>query len=247
MTKRFAGIIRAFGAAVLVAAVSACASQGDGAGLADDPYQERNRQVHAINKDIDSLLLAPAAELYDLAAPDLGQHLLQNAFAHLNLPRIFVNDLLQGDLDKAMETLGRFGVNTIGGAGGLLDPATEAGLPLNENDFGKTLATYGVDEGVYLELPFFGPSTVRHTAGRIVDYAFNPTLYIGGAIAEASPVLAIGRIVDARHRNDRLINELLYKSLDSYVALRTAYLQSRRRMIAGGETDVEALPDIFSE
>ncbi|MGB0412008.1 MAG: MlaA family lipoprotein [Pikeienuella sp.] len=247
--------IRAATLILSVALVAAgCASQRANDELVADPYQDINREIHQVNKEIDILLLKPASEVYDLATPALVKHLISNEIRHLQLPGIFVNRVLQGEAEEAAAVFTRFGINTLMGAGGLLDPATEFGLPYEPTDFGATLATWGVGEGVYHELPFFGPSTTRHAAGRVVDFVLDPvSLATGGVISpgfiNVPNAITTARtpvtIVNIRHENANFINQVLYESEDSYISARTGYVQTRRRQVAGGETDVEELPDIF--
>lgn len=233
--------------------VASCAAEGPRDGLAaTDRYEPTNRVIHNNNVRLDRYVLRPVAQGYDYVTPTLIQHLIGNGLNHLELPGDFANYLLQGDVESSLDTLGRFTLNTVIGAGGLLDPAKEFGLPRDGTDFGITLGTYGVDEGLYLVLPFFGPTTVRDTAGFIVDRAFSPTTYLGfvsGAegVDYIGPGLTGTNVVDTRNRNAGLIDEVLYESPDSYVTLRSAYLQRRRAQVAGEEGAADALPDIFDD
>ena len=234
---------------LVAAALSGCVSDRVESTLIDDPFEDFNRQVHSLNKGVDEILLRPAAEAYDLVTPTLFKHVFGNAISHMALPGSFLNYVLQGEAEEAASTLGRFTVNTVYGAAGMLDPATELGMPFLPTDFGLTLAAWGVAEGPYLELPLFGPSTLRDTVGIVVDTALQPTTYVtGGAeISIASATVRALDIVDKRNRNKRLIDDVLYRSEDSYISVRTAYIQNRRRKAAGGETNVDDLPDLFSE
>ena len=239
-----------YAAALAIAlSVAACGGAPQEGELVADPFEGVNRGVHTVNKGLDRAVLKPAAQGYDLVTPTLFQHVFGNVFSHLSLPGVFVNHVLQGDSDDAMVTLGRFAVNTVVGAGGALDPATEFDLPRERTDFGITLATWGVGEGAYLELPLFGPSTTRDAVGTLVDMAFQPTTYVTGGIEVTivSATASVLEIVDTRNRNAVLIDDLLYNSEDSYVTVRASYIQNRRRQVAGGETDVDELPDLFSE
>ena len=229
--------------------VSGCASDPADRDLVQDPLEDVNRSIHAVNKGLDQAVLRPAADVYDFTTPTLFKHVFGNAVSHIALPGMFVNRVLQGDAEEAASVLGRFTVNTLYGAGGALDPATEIGLHLSQTDFGLTLASWGIEEGPYLELPLFGPSTARDAVGIVVDAALQPTTYItGGAeITVAAATVRALDIVDKRNRNKRLIDDVLYRSEDSYVSLRTAYIQNRRRQAAGGETNVDDLPDLFAE
>ncbi|MHA1527492.1 MAG: MlaA family lipoprotein [Alphaproteobacteria bacterium] len=230
--------------------VAACATAEPGAEFsATDPHEEFNRKMLNFNLALDRNVLRPTARGYDLGVPALVKHLLGNGFSHLDLPGDFANHLMQGEIDPALETLGRFTINTVLGAGGLLDPATEFGLPRNDTDFGITLGKHGVAEGAYWVLPILGPYTTRDAFGDIVDLAFKPTSYIGVFDSSLVNLVSIPynvvRAVDARGRDGDLIDELLYESADPYVSLRSIYLQRRRSEVAGEEAGAEALPDIF--
>ena len=242
-------VIRTTRVLVVSLSLAGCAATGPEGALIADPFESANRSVHAFNKGLDKGFLKPTAEVYDLVTPTLLRHIFGNALSNLELPGIFVNQLLQGEATAAVTTLGRFTVNTIYGAAGALDPATELGLPKTSTDFGLTMARWGIDEGVYVELPLFGPSTARDTVGLIVDAALRPTSYLGGGTdaAIASATVRAVEIVDRRARNAGLIDDLLYHSEDSYVSLRASYIQNRRRKAHGGKTDIDALPDLFSE
>lgn len=234
------------GALLLAMAVAGCASAPPSEGqLIADPYENVNRNFHAFNKGVDRAVINPASKVYDVVTPQLGKFLIGNALSHLSLPGLFANHLLQGDLTDAGATLARFTLNTVMGGGGFLDPATEFGATYRETDFGLTLADWGVPPGVYVELPVFGPSSTRDAVGKVVDLAFKPTTYFGGGDAQVASYAIRGvDILDTRDRYRAVINDVLYRSEDSYISSRSTYIQNRRRLEAG-ETQVEALPDIF--
>lgn len=235
-------------AALFLGACATANPQGDFADI--DKLEGVSREIHRFNVAFDSNLLRPAAQGYEYATPTLAKFLIGNGFSHLQLPRDFANHLLQGEVDPALETLGRFTINTVLGAGGLLDPATEFGLKKQAADFGTTLGKHGVGEGGYFVWPFIGPTTARDSLGRIVDLAFAPTSYVGVIKPGLSPALPAGlfalEIIDLRDRNGAVIDDILYESEDSYVSLRAVYLQRRRGLIAGDDGGAEALPDIFN-
>ncbi len=248
MTSRANGtaLITLIGALCL----SACASSGPREGFAaTDDAEPFNRSMHSVNVTLDEYALRPAAQAYDFATPALIQHMIGNGLNHIDLTKDFANHLLQGEFEASLRTFGRFTVNSILGMGGLLDPATEVGLPKETTDFGLTLASYDVDEGTYLVLPLVGPSTARDTFGFLVDTAFSPLTYVGPftALDGLSPAVTAVDTIDARNRNADIIDEVLYNSEDSYVTLRSAYLQRRRSQSAGEEGAVDNLPDIFEE
>lgn len=241
---------RRIAALTLFAFVSACATAEPGADLsATDRTEGFNRAMLDFNLALDRNIMRPAAKGYDFVTPTLVKHLVGNGFSHLDLPADFANYLMQGEINLALETLGRFTLNTVLGAGGLLDPATEFGLPRKDTDFGVTLGKHGVGEGNYWMLPVVGPKTTRDALGGIVDLAMNPTTYLGivapGVSPEAGIALTVGERVDKRHANAEVIDELLYESPDPYISLRSVYLQRRRALVAGDDAGAESLPDIF--
>ncbi|MEO1460357.1 MAG: VacJ family lipoprotein, partial [Pseudomonadota bacterium] len=247
----FTTSLRLVAGAVALLTLGACASTDPGEGFAAmDPYENTNRVFHDFNVGADRYVLRPAAKGYDAAVPDTAQLLIGNGISHLDLPVDLANYVLQGEVQAALRVLGRFTLNTTLGAGGLLDPATEFGLPREETDFGITLGKWGVASGPYLVLPLLGPSSPRDAAGFAVDIAFSPTTYTGFADSSVlnafSLPLAVVERVDDRARNADLIDEVLYESPDSYVTLRSIYLQRRQAAILGEEGG-EALPDIFDE
>ncbi|MEL6478675.1 MAG: VacJ family lipoprotein [Pseudomonadota bacterium] len=244
---------RGLGSLAMAALLVACSSPGPGAPIAErDPLESSNRFFHENNVRLDRFILRPAAQGYDFITPELFQHLIGNAYNHINTVGDFANYVFQGDVDSALVALGRFTVNSIIGAGGLLDPATEFDLPREDTDFGVTLGKYGVGEGAYLVLPLLGPSTSRDAWGGLVDRGLDPRTYVGlfvdGTIVDiAMPSSTALEIIDTRNRNADLIDDVLYNSADSYISLRSIYLQRRDSLIRGEEGATDALPDIFDE
>jgi len=240
-----------WGAAILcVAALGACSAPGPREGFAaTDDFEPMSRVFLDGNKRIDRFVIRPAAQGYEAVTPALFQHLIGNGLSHLGLATDFANYLLQGDVDGTLNTFGRFTLNTIVGAGGLLDPATEFGLRRAPTDFGLTLASYGVGEGSYLVLPILGPTTVRDAAGTLVDRAFSPTTYIGAftPLDAVGPTVTGLGLVDTRTRLGGFIDEVFYEADDSYVTLRTVYLQRRRALAAGDDNAGDNLPDILED
>lgn len=233
---------------VALALLAGCAAPADHEGFVWDPFEETNREIHDFNKGWDTVLIRPAARVYDEVTPGLARLLIANGLSMLDLPAIFANNLLQGDPVAALRTAGRFGINAVLGAGGLLDPATEFGLPKESTDLGVTFAVWGFEEGPFVELPLLGPATTRDAVGRVAEIALDPFNFLTGvqAIDALGPGTAVLGIVDLRSRNAAPIDRALYESEDSYIAVRSAYVQLRRRRVAGGATE-EQLPDVFAD
>lgn len=235
-------------AAWLVAFVglSACSS-GPVPAADSDPLEGFNRPMHAFNKGVDTAIVRPLSKGYEFAVPATIKHVVNNEVRYVQLPVSFANSVLQGDLGRAGETAARFVVNSTIGGLGFLDPATDMGIPEHSEDFGQTLAVWGVPSGPYVELPLLGPSTVRDGLSRVADNAMSPLTYIGQgtttAIAKAAETPV--RIVDTRYRFGALIDEVLYENDDSYSVVRNTYLQRRRNAILNGQVDEEVLQDIY--
>lgn len=247
---KFVRFVSKVASGIALMALAACASVDTEASFAaQDPYESTNRAFHDVNVAVDRAVLRPVAQGYDFVTPTTIQHMIGNGLSYLSLPADMVNHFLQGDVEAGLRTLGRLTINTVLGAG-VLDPATEFGLPREETDFGVTLGRWGVGQGAYLVLPLIGPSTPRDITGYVVDLAFSPQTYVGVTGSDTLNILSIPLTVvdrvDTRNRNADLIDELLYESPDSYVTLRSVYLQRRNAQIAG-EDDTEALPDIFED
>lgn len=235
----FGRIRRAVAALGVMAMLGACATTEAVDGVYD-PYSGFNRSMHDFNKDVDSGVVRPVSVGYGEVTPGLVRLLVVNALNHLELPRDFANNMFMGRWEPAGHTLARFAVNTLVGAGGLLDPATDVELYKQDADFGMTLAHYGAGEGAYWELPLIGPGTTRSLWGRFVDLAFSPTTYIAapaGVIAGASTT-ALG-VVEARETNLNAIDSVLYESADSYSSARSLFLQNRRAAVRGEGEEVE--------
>jgi phospholipid-binding lipoprotein MlaA len=203
----------------------------------NDPLEPMNRYFFEVNRGLDELFLKPAAAAYDAALPDPVQDSVRSFINNLRSPIILANDLLQGEGDRAYVTLSRFIVNTSIGVLGLFDVATEIGLDYHDEDFGQTMAVAGVGSGPYLMLPLFGPTNPRDLVGRIVEFAFDPLTYMGGADARLARTSA--DVVDYRHRNRRTIEALEEGSLDFYATVRDASRQRRQDEIRNRRPEPE--------
>ncbi len=216
------------GIAVLCLAGAACAA---GSPSADhDPWERFNRAVFRFNDTIDTHALEPAARAWHAALPDPAERAVGRFFDNLRAPLDVANNLLQGKVEGALAALGRFFINSTLGAAGFLDPATHAGLVSQREDFGQTLARWGVGSGPYLVLPFLGPSTVRDAAGMVPDAFGHPWTYFvdSWVVAAAGGVYALNTrasLLDQVARTKRT-------ALDYYAAVRNAYLQHRQAEIA---------------
>ncbi len=212
----------------LCGVVAGCAG-APGADGVNDPYEDANRQVHAFNRGVDRALVGPAAKGYGTVVPEPAQRVVGNVARTLDLPGDIANDLLQANIEDAATNSLRLAVNLTMGVAGLFDAATALGLPQAPTDFGQTLAVWGVGEGVYLEVPFVGPSTARDAAGTVVDVVLNPTrLALPDREATAATVAKLFSRLGDRNRYAETVESILYESADSYAQARLLYLQNRR-------------------
>jgi phospholipid-binding lipoprotein MlaA len=211
----------------------------------NDPYESFNRKMFALNEKLDKNFALPVSKAYAKVLPEPARDGVHNVLMNLNSPVTLANDILQGNFAHAGATFGRLIVNTTVGLGGLIDVGTPMGMPYHEEDFGETLALYGVGEGPYLVLPLFGPSNPRDAAGRVVDVGFDPLTYIGfhnkGWWVGGRQVLGL---VDERSRNIDTMDQLRRTSVDLYATLRSLYRQHRNAEIRGGKPDLQNLPNI---
>ena len=239
----FAGILTAAASVTVAAGLFGCTGDGS-ADATNDPLEPINRDNFAINQILDSNAIQPIAAFYNAAMPEPAQEGVHNLLLNLKLPATFGNDLLQCEVTRSAQTLGRFTINSTVGVGGLVDVAGEIGIPGHHADFGETLAMYGVDEGPYLILPLLGPSTLRDAAGKVADAFLDPLTYISFA---GSTYFLVGRngleVVDARARNMNTIDDLERSSLDFYATVRSAYRQHRNAEVKSGESRFDNLPD----
>ncbi|QYY31320.1 MULTISPECIES: MlaA family lipoprotein [Cupriavidus] len=197
-----------------------------------DPLEPFNREVSRINEDFDKGVLRPVAQLYADYIPSPVQTAVDNFFSNVSDVYSAVNNLLQGKPSRAAEDTMRVAINTVLGIGGLIDIATPGGLPKYKEDFGQTLGVWGVPAGPYLVLPLFGPSTVRDTAGMLVDRQIDPSAYFYPVSLRNSLVGV--RIVAGRAQLLGATNLLEQAALDKYAFLRDSYLQRREYLIYDG-------------
>jgi len=193
-----------------------------------DPWEGHNRRIHRFNNVVDRYVFRPLAVGYKRAVPDPIQAGVSRFFSNLGVPGTAVNQILQGRPIRALQSLGRFAVNTTLGIGGVMDPATRLGIPSREEDFGQTLATWGWRDSRYLVMPFFGPGSVRDTVGMLGDKPLSPIDHVEDS--GAAYALQSMQIIDMRTRLLRLDQERR-EAYDEYALVRDAWAQHRRHEI----------------
>ena len=203
-----------------------------------DPLEPFNRGVHQFNEGVDRAVLKPVATAYQDVAPSPVRTGVHNFFNNLRDVWSVVNALLQARPREAAENFMRVNVNTVFGLGGLIDVASEMGIERTKLDFGQTLGRWGVPQGPYVVLPFFGPSTVRDTAGLLVDTQGDPVSQ-GVDHVPTRHSLAGLRVVDTRAQLLRAGEILDEVALDKYTFTRDAYLQRRASKVDDERRDPE--------
>ncbi len=206
---------------------------------ADDPWEGFNRGVYKFNDTLDRAALKPVARAYRKVVPNWMRTGVGNFFTNLTYPTTVLNQFLQGKPVMGLKDLGRFLLNSTLGLGGLFDPASSAGLPANDEDFGQTLAVWGVGSGPYLVLPFLGPSSVRDGVSRVGDY-YSGILHNADIDWEVEWGLRGLQVV-----NDRAellpLDGTLQRTFDPYAFMRDAWVQRREDEIYDGEPPEEPL------
>ncbi|MBZ9568824.1 VacJ family lipoprotein [Modicisalibacter tunisiensis] len=211
--------------------LAGCASQGNVAANPQDPWEGFNRKVFAFNQVLDRYAIKPAAQGYNFITPQPVQKGVGNFFSNLGEVSTILNSALQWKWANAGVASGRFLMNTTLGLAGFLDPATDFGLTEHEEDFGQTLAAWGIGEGPYVVLPLLGGRTLRHAGGLPVDWYTDPVTYV----EEDSTRYGIRALDVINYRASVLDEEALIQG-DRYSFLRDTYLQRRRFEVNDGET-----------
>lgn len=236
--------------AVLTLGVTACASskgtQHDSAAIAD-PIEPVNRAIFSFNNVVDIIVIEPLGHVYMTFVPDFLRDGIRNFMRNLRSPLIVANNLLQGDIYGAGVATKRFLINTTVGIGGLFDAAQSYGMYYSPEDFGQTLAVWGLGDGFYVVLPIIGPTTLRDGTGLLVDGVADPVRLWAFSTKHDSwyytRVLVEG--FDYRARLAKGLQDLRRNSFDYYATIRSAYAQKRLNQIrdTGGEGNYTDIPD----
>jgi phospholipid-binding lipoprotein MlaA len=196
---------------------------------ADDPFENANRAVFRFNNAVNHAVLIPVAKTYRTVLPPPMRQSLHDFLQNLNGPDIFANDVLQARPALAANTFGRLAIDTTLGVGGMFDPASLIGIPYHTNDFGITLATWGVVSGPYVVAPILGPSNPRDLTGMVADSFADPGDYFAGQYGYVWAAVARSAVagIDELSRNIEGLQDLEKTSLDYYATIRSLYRQRR--------------------
>ncbi|MCR4301378.1 MAG: VacJ family lipoprotein [Sulfuricaulis sp.] len=209
--------------------------------LANDPFEGFNRAVYKFNEKADQYVLKPLAKGYRAVVPQPVSKSISNFFSNLYDPANMLYNFLQGKPKSGFSDLGRVLINSTIGIAGLFDVATKMGLEKHNEDFGQTLAVWGVGDGPYLVLPFFGPSNIRDGASRPVDwYTYPPNhmeehstrdkMFVVEVVDKRAQLLDAGDILEQAAGSD------------PYIFVREAFRQRRLSLIHDGNPPQEAPP-----
>ncbi len=204
---------------------------------ANDPWEDFNRYIFEVNYALDQLLFRPIAGMYRTGVPEPIRDAIHKILRNARSPLILINDLLQGNLDRAGDTAARFAVNSTLGLGGAIDFADDVmGIKFHDEDFGQTLGVWGFQEGWYMMLPFYGPSNPRDTVGLVVDGFLDP---VSLALRYYGPdwgpfARTVLTALDLRSRNIDTLDEVERTSIDYYATIRSLYRQRRDDEIRNG-------------
>lgn len=211
--------------------MSGCATSNQNS---QDPYESWNRKVYAFNDTFDKAVLKPVTKGYVAVTPRPVQSGVSHFFDNVGLVDTTLNSALQGKGPQTRDNFLRFMVNSVFGIAGIFDVAQHIGLPKEQpEDFGQTLATWGVGQGSYIMLPFLGPSTSRDMWRWPVQWVASPSAYYDNwpvSIAQSSLYA-----IDVRSRLLKHERQILGATLDPYVAIREAYFAYRRQQIHDGQ------------
>lgn len=238
--------------AAMLVLVGGCASTQDevyyNTQAIDDPFESVNRAVFDFNEAVDGAIIHPALKGYRAVVPKPARTGLDNFLNNLQSPIYFANEILQGDFDDAGTVFVRASANTFTGFGGLLDVAAYEGITHESEDFGQTLATWGVGHGPYVVVPLIGPSSTRDYIGFMVDGFADPLRWYLFNIDEDHIYYTRTGLDYLNLRNNLmdLLEELQKSSIDYYAATRSIYVQRRDAMVNDEDPDANmgpAIPD----
>jgi len=194
-----------------------------------DPFESFNKIIFVFNDHVYIFIIKPVVKGYSYLLPEDFRIAIRNFFHNLSMPVRFVNCVLQGKINDAGKELLRFGINTTAGVFGFADVAKEIGISAKNEDFGQTLAVYGVTEGAYIVLPILGPSTVRDTIGLVADAFLDPINHF----SELETVITLQsyKFINRTSLHIKEYERVKALSLDPYTSLKDMYLQHRQKEV----------------
>lgn len=201
--------------------------------MISDPFEPVNRMVFTFNDRLYFLVLKPVAKGYSRILPERVRIGIRRFFSNLTTPVRLVSALLQFKAGKAGKELSRFLINTTFGVAGFMDPAMERwNISRQSEDVGQAIGFYGAGPGFYMNLPFFGPSSLRDSFGLAGDILLDPRTYLfSNDLILSAGVVAYDRGINETSLNIGIYEGIKRDSLDPYIFVRDAYHQHRENLI----------------
>ena len=239
---------RFFRAGLMLAAVAtmgACASTAERSNPESDPWEPLNRGIYAFNNTLDRAIMRPIAIGYRAIIPSFARRGVTNFSKNLRTPSSALNNFLQGKPRQGVSDIARFMFNSTLGVAGLFDVASAGGLEIYDEDFGQTLAVWGVPNGPFVVVPMLGPFTLRDAVALPVNIYTDLLIhYDNSSVRDKLYAL---RLIDLRARL-LTVDRLLEDSKDPYITIRESYLQNRiYQVYDGNPPDDDDYYDDFEE
>jgi len=220
----------------LILMASGCSTTGSQPTDPADPWEGFNRNMYSFNKGLDKVIAKPITQGYKAITPDFIEQGVSNVFDNIGDIPNFLNNLLQGKGKDSISDLTRFVINSTLGIAGLWDPASSLGLTKHDEDFGQTLAVWGVSDGPYLMLPIFGPYTLRGALGLPIDSQFDPVSHINHNRTRYE--FTLFDFIDKRS-SLMAFEDQLESAVDEYSFIRDIYLQNRKFKVFDGNIPLD--------
>ena len=198
----------------------------------NDPLEEINRVTLKVNKTLDKAVATPVASFYKKITPDIVELGIYNSISNIDDISISLNNILQGKFKDGFSDIARFTINSTLGLAGIIDVATRMGFNKHDEDFGQTLAVWGVPHGPYIMLPLLGPSSLRDTAAMIPDAFLSPSILI-----EHEPTVYSLKFLDLIDTRARYLGLESITIGDEYLFIKDAYYQKREYESSDGEVE----------
>ena len=189
----------------------------------NDPLEDINRTTLLINQKLDKVIATPVAKFYGKITPDIVELGIYNAISNIDDINISINNILQGKFKDGFSDILRFTINSSIGLGGLIDVASRMGFKKHDEDFGQTLAVWGVPHGPYIMLPGLGPSSLRDTIGMIPDAFLSPSILL-----DHEPTIYSLKFLDVIDTRARYLGLETIVIGEEYIFIRDAYYQNRK-------------------
>ena len=184
---------------------------------------------------MDRVLFDPIGRVYEKALPKFVNRGISNAFSNARDMAVIANDLLQFKLGQAISVLARLVFNSTLGIAGFFDVSSRVGLPRHNEDFGQTLAKWGIGPGPYIVAPFFGPTTLRDAVAFGLETQFlYPVSYVSNDGYRAG-LLSL-EYMDFKADRLKARQLLAEAALDEYEFLKNAFLERRENQILDRES-----------